>query len=425
MGEGSMKNRRFRLPAVWLCVLALAFTIVGCGGSSAAAPASAAEEPKETAAAAPTAQPKEAQPVSEATPESAPAEEGPALPGLKYLRAMEKKYAVQFDVYYYEGGYKYLVIGDGNRYLIVPEGKSAPDGLDKEIKVLRQPLNRIYLAGTSCMALFDAMDSLDVIKLSSMKAEDCYVDRAAEAIRKKEIQFGGKYSEPDYELLVNSNISVAIENTMILHTPKVIDMIEMLGIPVFIEYSSYEPHPLGRTEWIKLFAAMIDREDAAERFYNEKVALMEKIQAYPSTGKTVAIFLIDSTGKAQVRSSDDYLSKIIDIAGGKNPFTYVTVEDSGRTNVNMTMEEFYATAMDVDYLIYNASGYSGGVTTLNKLLEMSSLLADCRAFKEGNIWWIGPETYQRSDKLSDLIADVHSMLDGDDDSGMTFLHRME
>ena len=419
-----MKNRYKTIIAI-LCVLAL--TLTGCGGSaSAPAPAAQEDAPKTetTATPAPAAEETEV-PETEAEEPTESEPEGPELPGLTYVRAMEKKFAVQFDVFYYEGGFKYLVIGDGNRYLIVPEGAAAPDGLDPEIQVLQQPLDRIYLAGTSCMALFDAMDSLDVIKLSSMKAEDCYVERAAEAIGKNEIQFGGKYSEPDYELLVDSDISLAIENTMILHTPKVIDMIEMLGIPVFIEYSSYEPHPLGRTEWVKLFAAMINREEAAEAFFNEKVELMEQIQAFPSTGKTVAIFLIDSTGKAQVRSSDDYLSKIIDIAGGRNPFSYVTVEDSGRTNVNMTMEEFYATAMDVDYLIYNASGYSGGVTTLKKLLEMSSLLADCKAFKEGNMWWIGPEAYQRSDKLSDLIADVHNMLDGSDDSQMTFLHHME
>lgn len=65
------------------------------------------------------------------------------------------------------------------------------------------------------------------------------------------IVFAGKYSEPDYELLVNSGCNLAIESTMILHTPKVQEMIEQMGIPVFTDRSSYENHPLGRTEWIK------------------------------------------------------------------------------------------------------------------------------------------------------------------------------
>ena len=393
----------------------------GCGASSTAAPAETA--PAAAPAAAAAAPAPEAETAAEAEA-AEPVSAGPKLPGLAYLRSMEKVYAKQFDVHYYEGGYKYLEIGDGNTYLIVPEGGAVPEGLDPAVRILQQPLDRIYLAATACMSLFDCIDSLDVITLTSLKADECYVEGAKAALERGDILFGGKYSEPDYELFVDSDIDVAIENTMILHTPKVIDMIELLGVPVFIEYSSYEPHPLGRTEWMKLFAAMINREEQAEAVFAERVAVMDKIEQEPSTGKTVAIFLIDSTGKAQVRSSDDYLSKIIEIAGGENAFTYVTVEESGRTNVNMTMEEFYAKAVDVDYLIYNASGYSADVNTMDKLLEKSDLLADCKAVKEGNIWWIGPETYQRADSLSDLVADIHRMLTGEEGE-MTFLRRME
>ncbi len=408
----------------FLLAACLLFSAAGCGASSsglADAPAPTAEAAKAETSTAPAAA---EEPATEAAPAAEPAGTGPELPGLTYLRSMEKVYAEQFDVHYYEGGYKYLEIGDGNTYLIVPEGGAVPGGLDPAIRILQQPLDRIYLAATACMSLFDCTDSLDVIALTSLKAEECYVDGAKAALERGDILFGGKYSEPDYELFVDSDIDVAIENTMILHTPKVIDMIELLGVPVFIEYSSYEPHPLGRTEWMRLFAAMINREEQADAVFAERVAVMDKIEQEPSTGKTVAIFLIDSTGKAQVRSSDDYLSKIIEIAGGENAFTYVTVEESGRTNVNMTMEEFYAKAVDVDYLIYNASGYSADVNTLDKLLEKSDLLADCKAVKEGNIWWIGPETYQRADSLSDLVADIHRMLTGEEGE-MTFLRHME
>ena len=118
------------------------------------------------------------------------------------------------------------------------------------------------------------------------------------------------------------------------------------------------------------------------------------------------------------------VSKIITIAGGQNAFGQLqNSEESRRTNVSMTMEEFYATAMDVDYLIYNASGYSAGVNSVDKLLEMSPLLADCKAVREGNVWWIGPETYQHSDKIASLIADIHTMLTAGEGE-MTFLHKM-
>ena len=44
-------------------------------------------------------------------------------------------------------------------------------------------------------------------------------------------------------------------------------MIEDLDIPVFVDYSSYESHPLGRTEWIKVYGAMLNKEKEAEAFF--------------------------------------------------------------------------------------------------------------------------------------------------------------
>ena len=291
--------------------------------------------------------------------------------------------------------------------------------------ILEKPLDCTYLVSTSVMDLLRACDALDRVRLSGTRESDWYIDEAKDAMQSGDIVYAGRYRAPDYERILAEGCDLAIENTMILHAPKIIEMIENLGIPVFIENSSYEPHPLGRTEWVKLFAALIDREEAAGEFFDRSVSVMDRIEAYPNTGKTAAIFLIDSAGRAQVRSADDYLSKIIGIAGGVNAFERLGGDDeSRRTNVSMTMEEFYATAMNVDYLIYNASGYSTGVDSVEKLLELSSLLGDCKAVREKNVWWIGPETYQHSDKISDLILDVHTMLT-DGEGEMTFLHRME
>ena len=318
-----MKQRTIRRIPALLLALALLTGLCGCGGVQAGeAPGpAAAEQPAVTAAPAVSPAKDPAAPTAEPASEEPAGEPPVTLPGLTYLRRMEKAYAEQFDVYYFEGGYKYIVIGDGNRYLLVPEGQSAPAGLDAEIKVLQGPVRKIYLAGSSSMSLFDAMDSLDTIRLSSIEKDAWYVENARAAMERGDILFGGKYSEPDYELLVDSGIDLAIENTMILHTPKVIEMIELLDIPVFIDYSSYESHPLGRTEWVKLFGALIDREEAAEAFFNSKVSVLDEIEGHENTGKTVAIFLIDSTGKAQVRSGTDYLAQIIGIAGGVNAFS--------------------------------------------------------------------------------------------------------
>lgn len=134
---------------------------------------------------------------------------------------MDLSFAECFDVYYYNDGYKLLDVHDSARYLLVPEGKDAPDGLDEDIRVLYQPLDTIYMAATSPMALFDAIGSVDSIKLSGLDASGWYIQSAADAINSGDMTFAGKYDEPDYELLVGEDCDLAIESTMILHAPKV------------------------------------------------------------------------------------------------------------------------------------------------------------------------------------------------------------
>ena len=55
---------------------------------------------------------------------------------------------------------------------------------------------------------------------------------------------------------VEQNCGLAIENTMISHTPEVKEQLEKFGIHVLVDYSSYEPEPLGRTEWVKLYGLL-------------------------------------------------------------------------------------------------------------------------------------------------------------------------
>ncbi len=84
---------------------------------------------------------------------------------------------------------------------------------------------------------------LTSMKFSGAQASGWYVDSAKEAMESgRRITFAGKYSEPDYETLVDEDCDLAIESTMILHTPKVQEMIEDLGIPVFVDYVPVMSH---------------------------------------------------------------------------------------------------------------------------------------------------------------------------------------
>ena len=350
------------------------------------------------------------------------AEEHLQISGLEYQSSMELRYAAQFAVDYYSGGYKLLSIGDGNRYLLIPEGEKAPEALEPSIKCIYQPVDRAYLAATSAMALFDALDALDVIRLSGTAESGWYVENAAAAMRSGDILFAGKYSEPDYETMVNEGCDLAIESTMILHSPKVIEMIELLGIPVFIENSSYEEHPMGRAEWIKLYGAMLNREEEAEAFFNRQAETVQVLEKIENTGKTVAFFYVSSDGSVVVHKSGGYVPRMIEIAGGKYIFDDLSDPDSNRSSVSLTMEEFYASAIDADFLIYNAT-IDNQLNSVAELLTKSELFADFKAVKEGNVWCTGKYLYQATDITGSVIEDIHNLITGDE-GDFTFVYKL-
>lgn len=350
-------------------------------------------------------------------------EEAPSIEGLTYESSMELIYAEGFDIYYYSGGYELIDVHDSARYLLIPEGGEAPQGLDEDVVVLQKPLDNIYLAATSAMALFDALDSLGAVKMTGTQASGWYVENAVAAMEAGDMVFAGKYSEPDYEMLVDEGCDLALESTMILHTPKVQEMIEMLGIPVFIDRSSYEEHPLGRTEWIKLYGAMMDKEEQAQEFFAEQAQVIDELKDFENTGKTVAFFYISTDGSVAVRRSSDYIPRMIEIAGGKYIFDNLENVEGNSATVSMTMEEFYATAVDADYLIYNAT-IDNPIQTTEELLAKSELFADFKAVKEGNVWCAGKYLYQATDIVGEMITDVNLMLTGGEESQMTFLTKV-
>lgn len=349
------------------------------------------------------------------------ATEGP----LVYESSLELQYAENFSVDYYEGGYRMLTTTmDGQRFLIVPEGKEIPENLEKDIVVLQQPMKNIYLVASAVMDMFSALDGLDAVTFSGQKEENWYIEEAKEAMANGDMFYAGKYSKPDYELLVSEGCTLAIENRMISHSPEVIEELEYFGIPVMIEYSSYESHPLGRVEWIKFFGALLGKEEEAEQIFENQTAILERVSADERTDETVAFFFVTSNGLVQVRQSSDYVPKMIELAGGKYIFENLGDFETKRSTMNMQVEEFYNGARDADFLIYNSS-IDGGVSSIEELLDKCEVLADFKAVQEGNVWCTTNDMYQQSLSIGYLIEDIHAMLSGEGDDNMHYLFRLE
>ena len=341
-------------------------------------------------------------------------------------RSMELQFATQFSVDYYQDGYKLISLADGTRFLVIPEGSECPKGIAKDIVPLYQPVENIYLAATASMCLFDALDSMDTIKLSGTREDGWYIENARLAMQEGRILYAGKYSEPDYEMMLDHRCPLAIESLMIGHASEVKDKLEELGIAVFIDQSSMEPHPLGRTEWIKLYGALLNKEDIADALFAEQVEYLNEAMGAESSGKTVVFFHISSSGYVVARKSGDYVTKMLELAGGRYVFDDLGDPETRTSTVTIEMEKFFATAKDADYIIYNST-IGGEIKTIDELLAKNELLAEFTAVQNGNVWCTSENMYQETTQLGQMIQSFQKVFSGEADAliELPYLYRLQ
>lgn len=352
--------------------------------------------------------------------------------------SMDLSYADQFSVTYYgEENYALVIIGEDEKFLVVPEGGPVPEDLPEDITPLLQPLTNMYLAATSAMDFFCHLDAVDQITLSGTDRSGWYLEEPKKALEEGTMEYAGKYSAPDYERIVDKSCSLAIESTMIYHCPQVKEQLENLGVPVLVERSSYEADPLGRMEWIKLYGVLTGKEQLAEELFEKEIKELENVSVQAdegqehsdqtNQGKTVAFFYITSRGSANVRKPGDYVAKMITMAGGTYvPQSAEEEEENALSTMNMEMEAFYAKAKDADYIIYNST-IDGELTTMDEFLAKSPLLADFKAVKEGHVWCTGKNLFQETMGLGNMIQDIHRMLTEEtpDEGQMHYIHQLK
>ena len=347
------------------------------------------------------------------------------------IGSMELKYADQFHVDNYEDDISVVTVEDGLRYIVTENADALPEWLPedevREMTVITTPVHAVYNAASSAMDLIDAVDGLDSVIMTSTQASDWGIDKIKNLVENDIIRYIGKYRAPDYEALLEGDVDLAIESTMIYHSPQIKEAIEELGIPVLVERSSYESDPLGRLEWIKLYGLLFGKSEEAQLFFDEAMAKIEGVDTDAvKEAPSVAFFSVNSNGSVVVRKPGDYVTKMIETAGGTYALEGITSEeDNALSTMNMQMEAFYDKAVDADILIYNST-IEGGLESMSDLMALSDKFNDFAAVKSGNVWCTDASTFQRTTGAADMIVEMNQIFAGAaNDGGMEYFHKLK
>ncbi len=333
--------------------------------------------------------------------------------------SLELKYAKNFSVDYYKGGYKLIKVSDGSEILTVPEGMSVPAEVGENVIVLKMPVSNMLISSTPTMSLINSIGMLDRITLTTTERDDWYIDEVIEKMDNSSITFAGSYKAPDYEILTSYAPPFAVFSGMLNSTPEVGEKLKELKIPYMLDMASEEVHPLARVEWVKLYGALYDCEEKANEVFDAQVAYVDNLDTAKVTDKTVAMFYITSKGNLHVRQGGDYMVKMLELAGAKYIFSDLNPDKTGTEKIEF--EEFYNTAKDADYIIYIWS-LGGKPKNLDDFLAKNELFKDLKAVKDGNVWCTTPDYFQISDTVGHMIKDMNDMLTLEDASVDSFQH---
>lgn len=322
-------------------------------------------------------------------------------------------------------------------WLLLPEGVDKVSGAPAGVNIMTfRDRQNIMVSSASTMALINAMDALSKVPMTT--ADTTWrIQEIKDAIDKGTVKEVGKYSKPDYEQIISigaeKHVTFAVFSTMLDSVPDVYDQLtKTCNLRIMRDQSSYESHPLGRTEWIKIYGEIFDMRDKSDAVFNGQVEILNetssKINVPEAERKTVLIFYTTSTKDTfYVRNAADYVTELVNLGGGKQ----VAEIGPGKSgNTKMKQESFIQECSQADYVLYNWTSGASGVKdeSLQGLIDarLGDWFKDFKAYKEGNVWRTSNDFYQKMDKMGEMVADIYKMLYGENVSDtLTYVNRLK
>jgi iron complex transport system substrate-binding protein len=231
------------------------------------------------------------------------------------------QYSKGFTIEYYDN-YKLVKIinrfsdkSDTLRYLLVQRGTPAPTDQPGAL-VIQIPVQKMVVTSSMHVGMADFAGAADII---TGLAEAKYV--SSPVVRKN--MAAGKVAEVGNGSAMNHELIIAMKPDLVMTmgSPDApfnrYQPLTGAGIPVMMNAEWLETDPLGRSEWVKLMAALLNKEeavnqkfDALVKEYNEMKALAAKVSEKPEV-----VLGMPFKGTWFVPDGDSYLTQFLKDAG--------------------------------------------------------------------------------------------------------------
>ncbi|MDO4622326.1 MAG: hypothetical protein Q4B22_05165 [Eubacteriales bacterium] len=185
------------------------------------------------------------------------------------------------------------------KYLVIPEGKEIPAGMDRQVILIQTPADKACVASEEALSYMEDLDLLKMITAAAVEKDKL----PKELADKDDLKDAGSYDQLNYKALILGKNNLMIQNSDLLPEEKEIKeaateaakVLYSLGsrcvqmeMPLLVDRSADEENDLAKAEWYKVYGTIYGTMDKAGQKYSEivsKASDSDKAAALKAAGK--------------------------------------------------------------------------------------------------------------------------------------------
>lgn len=302
---------------------------------------------------------------------------------LTSIAQVEINHSIGFDVNYYKGWKELLLFRHYNdfvdtvKFALVPKGKQL-EGFDQS-HTIQIPVQHIGALSTTQLGMFDLLDAIGNLKAIEVKRYVHNQEIIALVDNEEIIELA-----PAGKLNLETTLASGIEVLMAVGFPNSqnedFQTLQRTGLPVILNADWQETSLLGRAEWMKLLAVLINKEkevnevfDQIEKDYNATLSLIaNKVEKGPMTITGLA-----NGDSWYVSGGNSFANNLLKVAKVDYPWA----ETSETGSVRLDFETVYEQGLRADYWLVPSTA-----KTLDEIIQADRRYADFKSFKDQNIY---------------------------------------
>ncbi len=297
-------------------------------------------------------------------------------------QTLEVKYSNSFYISYFEG-YKTITLKNpwpGSTevftYALIKDESDLPVSKSFDA-IIKTPISSIVVTSTT------HIPSLEMLGVSESLVGFPNTDYISSEITRNRVKAGavkelGKNEDINIEVLIDLSPELVV-GFAVDGNNTTFGTIERTGIPVVYNSDWTETSPLGKAEWIKFFAAFFDKEEKADRVFNEIVVQYEAAKKIASEATTRPTVLSGAMYKDiwYLPQGDSWAAQFINDANGN----YLWEKSKGKGSLSLNLESVLEKGQSADFWIG-----PGQFISKEQLRDAHSVYTEFDAYKENTIF---------------------------------------